>query len=58
MEVLLGRRNRWRAHPALGSERGITNTIQGMIRLRSAIESATGSMRMDEQLGRNPLTGA
>ncbi len=41
-----------------GQRRGITRTLQAMIKRRSAIEPTIGHMKMDGRLGRNPLKGA
>ncbi|WP_280192866.1 IS5 family transposase [Delftia sp. PS-11] len=41
-----------------GQKRGITRTLQGMIKRRSAIEPAIGHMKMDGRLARNRLKGA
>ena len=41
-----------------GQRRGVTRTMQSMIKRRSAIEPTIGHMKMDGRLGRNPLKGA
>ncbi|KTT25748.1 hypothetical protein NS331_04680 [Pseudacidovorax intermedius] len=41
-----------------GQKRGITRTLQAMIKRRSAIEPTIGHMKMDGRLARNPLKGA
>ncbi|WP_284415861.1 IS5 family transposase, partial [Acidovorax sp. SUPP3334] len=41
-----------------GQKRGITRTLEAMIKRRSAIEPAIGHMKMDGRLARNPLKGA
>ncbi len=40
-----------------GQKRGITRTLQAMIKQRSAIEPTIGQMKMDGRLARNPLKG-
>lgn len=41
-----------------GQRRGMTHTLQKMIRRRSAIEPTIGHMKTDGRLARNPLAGA
>lgn len=41
-----------------GQKRGITRTLQAMIKRRSAIEPTIGHMKMDGRFARNPLKGA
>jgi len=43
--------------PMSDQKRGITRTLKGMIKRRSAIEPAIGPMEMDGRLARNPHKG-